>query len=70
MYVPGHMLHVGCGSVGLIFTCASITSAVTRRRRSQSQQKFFHMNLVVVYGRYLLGHGTPCTVFVTGPTPL
>ena len=34
MYVPGHMLQVGCGSVGLIFPCATTTAATSAARPS------------------------------------
>src|SRR5438552_1842629 len=40
MYVPGHILQVGCGSVGLIFSCAKRT-AMTPVATTSPNIKFF-----------------------------
>src|SRR5207244_6328200 len=40
MYVPGHILHVGCGSVGLIFPCP-ISGAAKNKATATTNKKFF-----------------------------
>src|SRR5438067_13321109 len=49
MYVPGHILHVGCGSVGLIFPCP-ISGAAKNKATATTNKKFFIRTSFFVLG--------------------